>query len=802
MQWDLTQDQGDIDSRQGEIGRAQQALSQGEGDSIGAHGMTPVLFAAREGYKDVFDFCVCAGGNVSVVDSHGNNILHLASLGGHMPMVKYLVSQNITAINSRGISGRTPVMLAAANGYRYLFDFLVSKGGEASLVDANGKSVLHLASLGGHLDMVKYILSQNFVDIKGKEIYGRTPLMSAAIGGHLDVFRVLMSEGSNASLVDGSGNNILHLASLNGHLDMVKYILSQNIVDINVRGIYEWTPLMSAATGGHLDVFRFLMSEGSNASLVDGSGNNILHLASLNGQLDMVKHIVSQNIVDINVRGRYAWTPLMSAAKRGHLDVFRFLMSEGSNASLVDGSGNNILHLASLNGQLDMVKHIVSQNIVDINVRGRYACTPLMSAATGGHLDVFRFLMSEGSNASLVDGSGNNILHLTSLNGQLDMVKHIVSQNIVDINVRGRYACTPLMVAAKRGYVDVFRFLMSEGSKASLVDGSGNNILHLASLNGQLDMVKHIVSQNIVDINVRGRYACTPLMSAATGGHLDVFRFLMSEGSNASLVDGSGNNILHLTSLNGQLDMVKHIVSQNIVDINVRGRYACTPLMVAAKRGYVDVFRFLMSEGSKASLADASGDNTLHLASRSGHVDIVGCILSQNITDINSRGSFERTPLIFAASSGHRDVFDLLTKRGANVHLVDRSKSNILHVACISGKVKMVKHIISKHIVEINSRGNEGRTVLMMAAEKGNIELVQFIVKEGGNMLLTDDDEENMLHIACHGGHVEMVKYILQESTVDLEATNKYGSTPQKVAREKNNKEVLNYLKGVGERNG
>ncbi|XP_046574155.1 ankyrin repeat and death domain-containing protein 1B-like [Haliotis rubra] len=262
--------------------------------------MIPVLFAAREGYTDVLDFCACVGGNVSVVDSDRNNILHLTSLGGHVPMVKYIVSQNITDINSRDRFRRTPVMLAAAEGHTDVFVFLVSKGGKASLVDTYKNNVLHLASLRGHLDMVTHILSQNIVDINGRERYGRTPLMSAATGGNVDVFRSLVSEGSNASLVDRFGDNILHLASLSGHVDLVGYILSQNITDINSRGSFKRTPLMNTARG----------------------------------HVEMVKHILQGSGVGLEATNEYGWTPRMYAQKRNKTELIHYL-----NAINGTGSG-------------------------------------------------------------------------------------------------------------------------------------------------------------------------------------------------------------------------------------------------------------------------------------------------------------------------------------------------------------------------------------------------------------------------------------------------------------------------------
>ncbi|XP_071094691.1 ankyrin repeat domain-containing protein 50-like [Haliotis cracherodii] len=290
----------------------------------------------------------------------GDNILHEACREGDLSRVQHILTEgHVDLISREKEHGKTPLMLAARWGKRDVFDLVVSKGGIASLVDINGDNILHLACLGGHVEMVKYILSQNIVDINSRGVYERTPLMFAATEGHRDVFDLVMSIGGNASLVDINGDNILHLACLGGYVEIVKYILSQNIADINSRGLYGRTLLMFAATEGHRDVFDLVMSKVGNASLVDINGYKILHLACLRGHVEMVKYILSQKIVDINGRGMYGRTPLMFAATEGHRDVFDLVMSKGGDVSAVDRNGDNILHVACIEGHVEMVKYIL-----------------------------------------------------------------------------------------------------------------------------------------------------------------------------------------------------------------------------------------------------------------------------------------------------------------------------------------------------------------------------------------------------------------------------------------------------------
>ncbi|XP_046570089.1 poly [ADP-ribose] polymerase tankyrase-2-like isoform X2 [Haliotis rubra] len=120
----------------------------------------------------------------------------------------------------------------------------------------------------------------------------------------------------------------LYSASRDGDLERVKRILAAGHVDINTRGDYSQTPVMRAAWGGHRDVVEFLVGRGADVSLVDRGGYNVLHLACLGGDLEIVKLIVSLNVLDINARTNIGHTAVYYAR---HQRVVEFLVSRGGH---------------------------------------------------------------------------------------------------------------------------------------------------------------------------------------------------------------------------------------------------------------------------------------------------------------------------------------------------------------------------------------------------------------------------------------------------------------------------------------
>ncbi|XP_046572003.1 uncharacterized protein LOC124280160 isoform X1 [Haliotis rubra] len=116
------------------------------------------------------------------------------------------------------------------------------------------------------------------------------------------------------------------------------------------------------------------------------------------GDLERVKRILSAGQVDINTRkGRWNWTPVMSAARWGHKALVELFVARGADVSLVDVEGDNVLHWASMGGDLEIVKLILSQSVLDINARDNNGRTAVYWARDFEHQQVVDLLVSLGA---------------------------------------------------------------------------------------------------------------------------------------------------------------------------------------------------------------------------------------------------------------------------------------------------------------------------------------------------------------------------------------------------------------------
>ncbi|XP_071095517.1 uncharacterized protein [Haliotis cracherodii] len=100
-------------------------------------------------------------------------------------------------VNGAGSNGVTPLRASIENSHFTVMKFLVKKGGaNPTLVDGEGRNILHLASMRGDRQKVEFILSLKKMDINAKDNEGMTAADLARHWKHKKVVEILSSDKS------------------------------------------------------------------------------------------------------------------------------------------------------------------------------------------------------------------------------------------------------------------------------------------------------------------------------------------------------------------------------------------------------------------------------------------------------------------------------------------------------------------------------------------------------------------------------------------------------------------------------
>lgn len=216
---------------------------------------------------------------------------------------------------------------------------------------------------------------------------------------------------------------------------------------------------------------------------------------------------------------------------------------------------------------------------------------------------------------------------------------------------------TPLHVAVDRNDIDQARGLLQEGAKPSAPARNGQGPLHLAAEAGNLEMVRLLIEAG-ADLNPKDRNGLTPVQLAVQNEFLDVVRFLTKQGCTVPDVI--------VATVAGRTDLVRLFFTKG------KAAPACTKtgqtlLHLAVLCGDVEMVKVLAALGCDLGAANKDSLKPLDVATILGKVEVAKTLL-----DLGSNMKGETTPLHWAAFSGQLAIIDLLLKKGASLDAKDK----------------------------------------------------------------------------------------------------------------------------------
>jgi ankyrin repeat protein len=162
-------------------------------------------------------------------------------------------------------------------------------------------------------------------------------------------------------------------------------------------------------------------------------------------------------------------------------------------------------------------------------------------------------------------------------------------------------------------------------------------------------------------------------------------------------------------------------------------------------------------------------------------------------------------PLYWAASGGHESVCQLLLDHEDQTGQTSKPADTqaAFDAAANEGKLGVMR-LLYKRGAALNSKNQYGQTPLQTAAQKGYLEVVNFIINEG--FLKENDTEGGQSFIAAaSAGHLDIVKIISSEGKIDPNCQDAQGLTAlchaaglKNKANEENGYEMVEFLLAKG----
>jgi uncharacterized protein len=511
--------------------------------------------------------------------------------------------------------------------------------------------------------------------------------------------------------------------------------------------------IADAAMRGDRQDVQALIRQGVDVNAPQGDGVTALHWAARHGDVELASMLVAAH-ANAKAETRFgAYTPLHLAAERGSAPIVNALIAAGAPVDAKTSTGATALMFAAGAGDTQSAAVLIGAG-ADVNARenDRWQ-TPLIFATANGRVDMVRLLLARGADPngatkltdlSALSRNGENPdgrnLAVKSEAGRATppriLVPGVERQHMFNEQVAWQGGMTPLLYAARQGYIDIARVLLDAGVPVNQrKGGDAASALLVATVNGQFDLAGLLLERganpNLVAENgVAPLYATINLMWAPRAGYpqpraqvnqqasyLDYMKRLLDAGADPN------------QRVNKKVWYTGYNFDQSGVD-----EVGATAFWRAAYGADVDGMKLLVSYGADPNIP------TIKPAQRPE----TGDVGRRESRDISGRppipiGGPGVPPLLAAAGVGFGEGFAGNSYRSAPI-----------------GMFAAVRYLVEECGADVNVRDHEGNTAVHHAASRGDTEMIRYLVSKGADVKAVNREGQTTVDMA--NGPVQRVQ--------------------------------------------
>ncbi|KAI1292603.1 ankyrin repeat-containing domain protein [Xylaria venustula] len=366
--------------------------------------------------------------------------------------------------------------------------------------DSNGRSLLHIAT---HLDLdieAKF-LKMHGADLEAMDNDSCTPLGQALLSNNNQLACLLVDKGANPQCVNVRGNTILHLACATGCHEIVKGLLGgyTKYVDpklVDATNKSQQTALFRACRAGEFEIAALLLDASAQPDASHGEATQIGELAASNSS-EAIDFLLAHGAA-ADSQDSLSRILLQRAAERGHSELCQTLIARGADSNIKKGN-ETLLGYLTAKGNKEAVEALIKGG-ADIEGIDELAQTPLGRAAQACDLEMCLCLLKLKADPNYIYNNGRDFecvspLWFAAQEGHEAIAKLLLDHGVETENYN-KWNATPLCAAAERGYLAVCKTLINAGAVMNVcTSDGGNNVVSFAARNGHLEVLRYLLSQ-------------------------------------------------------------------------------------------------------------------------------------------------------------------------------------------------------------------------------------------------------------------------------------------------------------------
>ena len=417
-------------------------------------------------------------------------------------------------------------------------------------------------------------------------------------------------------------------------------------------------------------------------------------------------------------------------------DLVRKLMEKGYKFSLNDSYIRDPLAWTVENGYLKAFGYLLDSGLT---FDGSEVPQRLCDATLRGDEEIVKKYLENTPAIAFMDHS--NASAVSFMNHSKD----------IPIPYHECWNCKLFSSAIKGRLVSIVKLMLQQDQICSFVLNHGSAVVYqyarIGSLSGFGDftVVKAIIDSQKLDLNeqcLRDEYNRTLLHVAVSAGQTDLVEVLLAqENIHLKVPSPFKQSLLSIASMKGYTRIVELLLPLGEPQFYLQDRPSqFSPLHWAAMYGHKDIVSLLLTARVHIKAVRNSANETpLILASKRGHIEVARMFL----------------PIRYDQNNEIMVISDHYARNKTLIDRVDNVGRGALSYAAGNGNVQMIKLLIdsSNGLLDVRLRDSTGRSALSYAAEFGALEPVEILLSlQGGAWDEVDYDGKTPRMYCSHGG--------------------------------------------------
>lgn len=586
--------------------------------------------------------------------------------------------------------------------------------------------------------------------------------LRAADKGDVDALKAFLDAGADIEKESVRDWTPLVLAILGHHVEAVKFLLSRGAsVSHRARTL---PPLVHALTKEGTELMQLLVDHGADLKSLSGKDHkNALHWAASEGMTDALELLLKKGM-DIEAKSKRGCTPLLLSADCGHPEVAEILLNHGANLNARSENGGTPLIWAACHNHVEIAKVFLDHG-ADINEADNFGHSAIFLAAHFGHLEMTNFLLEKGANAHILSTKpeGMTVLHAAACDGHAKVVQRLIDHGC-DPEIKTAMGDTTLDTALAERKEEVVQVLLEAMGGP---DHPKNSIALQFAMADSHPMVKTIIS--ITEL-------CYPRIKDPTPANkYEWISWVIEEGGSLLRMPAL-RKMLHYALEEHNLEMLKSLIDQGC-DVNMQLESTSTPLCYAVKHSNIPMIELLLDSGVDIDAFHGEGytalDEAIFNMKDAKDTEAVDILLKHG-AKIN-RGKDPGHTALSLILLRDADWNELALRMVESVQDINEDRdsmgSTLLHVATLRNRKDVVDLLLSKG-ADLESKDQFNVTPFLLACQHSH-EMIPFLLGRGADINAVYRADAHALHAAAAQGNVEALKALLDRGLNIEELTEK-----------------------------